>query len=244
MFGIRRVRGTIDNNMCTKRMHTPADAPRPTIDVEAEFWQQGVHVVAGLDEAGRGPWAGPVYAAAVVLPRNPEQLARLGEVRDSKLLSHRQRVRLLEEIQAVAPAVGIGFASSQEIDAVGIVPATCLAMQRALDELTIPPQALIIDALTLPRVGLPQKAFPRADARSLSVAAASIVAKVSRDRWMIESAAARFPGYGFDQHKGYGTKQHQEALDRLGVCPLHRRSFRPVAERLDRPPNRELLPGF
>ncbi|MGC9521606.1 MAG: ribonuclease HII [Anaerolineae bacterium] len=230
--------------MCAKERLTPGDKSLPTVDVEAEFWQQGIDVVAGLDEAGRGPWAGPVYAAAVVLPQDPEQLVHLGEVRDSKLLSHRQRERLLEEIRAIARVLGVGFASSQEIDTMGIVPATCLAMRRALDALAMPPQALIIDALTLPHLHLPQKAFPRADASSLSVAAASIVAKVSRDHWMIETAATRFPGYGFDQHKGYGTKQHQEALDRLGVCPLHRRSFRPVAKRLNRPPDPEPLPGF
>jgi ribonuclease HII len=129
-------------------------------------------------------------------------------------------------------AVGVGSATEQEIDALGIVPATRMAMHRALAALDVSPDALILDALRLPDIALPQKAFPRADAHSLSVAAASIVAKVVRDRWMAEIAEVDYPGYGFARHKGYGTRQHREALERLGVCPIHRRSFRPVALRL------------
>ena len=135
-------------------------------------------------------------------------------------------------IADVALAVGVGRGEQAEIDALGIVPATRLAMRRALDALSVAPEALVIDALTLPDVDLPQDAFPYADARSLSVAAAGIVAKVSRDRWMVEVADVMFPGYGFAQHKGYGTRQHREALDRLGVCDIHRTSFRPIAERM------------
>lgn len=204
----------------------------PTIEAEQVFWQQGCNRVAGLDEVGRGPWAGPVYAAAVVLPQTSDDLDTLSGVRDSKKLTARRRELLSEQIVAVASAVGIGVADAQEIDALGIVPATRLAMRRALAQLTVSPQALILDAIRLPQIPLPQQAFPRADALSLSVAAASIVAKVARDRWMVETAEVAYPGYGFAQHKGYGTRQHQAALDRLGVCPLHRRSFRPIASRL------------
>ena len=204
----------------------------PTIEVEQAFWQQGFTRVAGLDEVGRGPWAGPVYAAAVVLPNCPDDLEILSDVRDSKRLSARRREHLSEQIVDVALTVGIGAADVDEVDALGIVPATRLAMRRALARLDVPPQALVLDAVRLPQIALPQRAFPRADSSCLSVAAASIVAKVARDHWMIEIAEVEYPGYGFGQHKGYGTRQHREALDRLGVCPLHRRSFRPIAMRL------------
>jgi len=185
--------------------------------------------VAGLDEAGRGAWAGPVVAAAVILPRGDGVCAALTGVRDSKQLSPTARERLVARIFDVALAVGVWRGEQQEIDALGIVPATRLAMQRALAALTVAPEALVIDALCLPGINLPQDAFPYADARSLSVAAASIIAKVTRDRWMAGVAEVDFPGYGFAQHKGYGTQQHQAALNRLGVCPLHRLTFRPVA---------------
>lgn len=204
----------------------------PTTEAEERFWQRGLTVVAGLDEAGRGPWAGPVWAGAVVLPPAMKGVNGLEGVRDSKTLTLRQREAAFERIGAVALALGSGSASVEEIDALGIVPATRLAMHRALDALGLTPQALILDAIVLPRLALPQDAFPRADARSITVAAASIVAKVLRDRWMVGYAETRFPGYGFAQHKGYGTRQHEEALDRLGVCALHRRSFAPIASRL------------
>jgi len=184
--------------------------------------------VAGLDEAGRGAWAGPVYAAAVVLPlQNPDLLAILRDVRDSKLLNPSRRERLLPVIQETAQAVGVGWADAAEIDSLGIVPATQLSMRRALDRLVINVDALLIDFLCLPQVDLPQRCLPKADIRCLSVAAASIVAKVSRDRTMVEMAE-RLPGYGFASHKGYGTPAHQSALARLGPSPIHRRSFRPI----------------
>ncbi|MBN2001709.1 MAG: ribonuclease HII [Anaerolineae bacterium] len=201
----------------------------PTLEAEARFWTRGLRRVAGLDEAGRGAWAGPVVAAAVILPLGDDVCAALAGVRDSKQLSAAVRERLAARVLDVALAVGVGRGGQQEIDALGIVPVTRLAMQRALAALTVAPEALVIDALRLPGVDLPQDAFPYADARSLSVAAASIIAKVTRDRWMTDVAEADFPGYGFARHKGYGTQQHREALDRLGVCPLHRLTFRPVA---------------
>jgi ribonuclease HII len=207
-------------------------AVTPDTETEARFWQQGLRRVAGLDEAGRGAWAGPVYAAAVILPCDDGVGAALEGVRDSKRLSPLRRETLAARILEVALAVGVGRGERAEIDALGIVPTTRLAMRRALQALLLAPQALVIDALTLPTVALPQRAFPYADARSLSVAAAGIIAKVYRDRWMVEVAASAFPGYGFAQHKGYGTAQHRASLAAQGVCALHRRTFRPVALRL------------
>lgn len=204
----------------------------PTIEVETSLSAEGWTVVAGLDEAGRGPWAGPVYAAAVILPEEPEKLAALSSVRDSKTLSAGQRARCFATIVENTRAFGVGAGTVDEIDKLGIVPATRLAMQRALAALDIRPEALILDAIRLPDVPLPQRAFPRADSTCLSVAAAGVVAKVSRDRWMVEVAEVEYPGYGFAQHKGYGTRMHAAALDRIGVCPIHRRSFRPIATRV------------
>lgn len=199
---------------------------QPTLERETQFWELGLTYVAGLDEAGRGCWAGPVAAAAVMLAPG----TALPGVRDSKQLSPARRAELSELIVARALSWGVGFASAQEIDALGIVSATRLAMTRALQQLTPPPQALILDALTLPETALPQMAFPRADATVLSVAAASILAKVHRDRWMSEVAEALYPGYGFARHKGYGTKEHQAALRAWGPCPLHRQTFAPLRQ--------------
>ena len=202
----------------------------PTLEAEGRFWACGMQRIAGLDEAGRGAWAGPVVAAAVILPRGDDVHVALMGVRDSKQVSPARREVLAARIHEVALAVGVGRGEQQEIDALGIVPATRLAMERALAALSVAPEALIVDALPLPAVDLPQDVFPYADARSLSVAAASIIAKVTRDRWMVDVAEVDFPGYGFAQHKGYGTRQHREALNRLSICPIHRLSFRPIAE--------------
>jgi ribonuclease HII len=204
----------------------------PTTEVETRLWEEGWTLIAGLDEAGRGPWAGPVYAAAVILPMERDRLVALSAVRDSKTLSASQRARCFDAITETARAYGVGAAAADEIDMLGIVPATRLAMQRALTALGVWPEALILDAIRLPDVALPQQAFPRADVTSLSVAAAGILAKVSRDRWMVEIAEAEFPGYGFARHKGYGTREHEAAIDQLGVCTLHRRSFRPITVRI------------
>ena len=204
---------------------------KPNLETERELWQAGYCRVTGLDEAGRGAWAGPVYAAAVIFPQFEAAPELLAGVRDSKLLSARQREEQFEHVVAAALTVGVGYATAEEIDQQGIVPSTKLAMRRALAKLVPAAQALIIDALQLPAVLLPQRSFPRADALSLTVAAASILAKVSRDRWMAGEAATRFPGYGFAQHKGYGTAQHRAALDELGVTSIHRRTFRPIAAR-------------
>jgi ribonuclease HII len=197
--------------------------------LERRFWRDGYHLVAGVDEVGRGAWAGPVVAAAVILPAgDPRLRAALGGVNDSKQLTPRQRERLFDVIGAHARAVGVGGAGPAEVDRDGLTAATRAAMQRAVAMLLPQPDALLIDAVDLtPVVPLPQRWLPYGDSRSLSIAAASIVAKVSRDRWMA-GLEARYPGYGFARHKGYGTREHCEALARLGVTDLHRRSYAPI----------------
>ncbi|PKO21749.1 MAG: ribonuclease HII [Chloroflexi bacterium HGW-Chloroflexi-1] len=183
-----------------------------------------------MDEAGRGAWAGPVVAAAVILPTNADALALLlGQVDDSKRLTPATRERLFDVIQAHALSVGVGFRLAGEIDHVGILLATIQAMSQAVAYLEPPPDFLLIDYLTLPHLPHAQRGIPHGDGLSLSIAAASIIAKVTRDRWMV-SQDASYTGYGFAQHKGYGTAQHREALRRLGPCALHRCTFRPVAE--------------
>jgi ribonuclease HII len=204
------------------------DIPIPSLEYEQRAWSRGYRCVAGLDEAGRGAWAGPVVAAAVILPPDdPELLQRLGQVRDSKQLSPARREMLLESIHELAVSVGVGAVPCTDIDAHGIVPATQRAMSLALDTLSPPADYLLIDYLSLPDPPLPQVCLPKGDALVLSIAAASIVAKVSRDRMMAE-LDAQFPGYGFAQHKGYGTPQHLAALAALGACSLHRFSFAPL----------------
>jgi ribonuclease HII len=210
-------------------MSTPSDR-HPHLEEEHALLAAGYRCVAGLDEAGRGAWAGPVYAAAVVLPLTRVDLvAVLDGVRDSKQLSAAQRERLLPCVLEIAEAVGTGWASPQEIDAQGIVPATRLAMARALAQLERRADALLLDHLDLPEIALPQRALPKADVHCLSVAAASIVAKVQRDRMMVE-LDGQFPGYGFAAHKGYGTPAHRRALARLGPTAVHRMSWRPMRE--------------
>jgi ribonuclease HII len=200
----------------------------PSLDEEQRLWQRGFTRPAGLDEAGRGAWAGPVVAGAVVLPADRGRLERaLAHVRDSKALTPIQREALYGQILQVALAVGVGVVPPEQIDTLGIVPATCLAMQRAVARLSPGPDYLLIDYLRLTDLQLPQHSLIKGDAQVLTIAAASIVAKVSRDRLMVE-LDAQYPGYGFASHKGYGTPQHRAALVELGVCSLHRRSFAPV----------------
>jgi ribonuclease HII len=219
----------------------------PTLEVEQGLWKEGYRFVAGIDEAGRGAWAGPVVAAAVILPPGDAELAEhLAGVRDSKLLSARQRETLLESVLRCAVAWGVGMIPPAEIDQVGIVVATQRAMAQALQALSPKAEYLLIDHLRLPEVELPQTSLPHGDGRILSIAAASILAKVSRDRMMID-LEVRFPGYGFARHKGYGTQQHRQALSRLGPCISHRFSFRPlrdleVAGECDTPPVGGVLP--
>jgi ribonuclease HII len=200
----------------------------PTLLEEQALRAQGYHHIAGLDEAGRGAWAGPVVAAAVILSLDDPNLGRsLNGVRDSKQLSPRQRDVLYERIRAVAVAIGVGAVPAEGIDALGIVPATRQAMATAIAQLSSSPDFLLIDFLHLDEVALPQKGIVKGDAKCLSIAAASIIAKVTRDRLLIEWETA-YPGYGFAHHKGYGTKQHRAALKHLGPCGIHRYSYAPV----------------
>ena len=200
----------------------------PDLSEERKLWARGRTRVTGLDEAGRGAWAGPVVAAAVILPPDlPDLRKALEPVRDSKLLTPHQRDVCYDLVLGHALACGVGSVPAGEIDRVGIVPATREAMRQAIQALPSAPDYLLIDFLTLPQVPVPQRAIPKGDVRSLSIAAASIVAKVTRDRWMI-SLDERVPGYGLAQHKGYGTPQHLAALHLLGPTWHHRHSFAPI----------------
>jgi ribonuclease HII len=206
--------------------------PLPDLRYEHLLYNEGLTIIAGLDEAGRGAWAGPVAAGAVILPLERLDLpAALEGVRDSKMCTARERERLDQVVRHVAVGVGVGMAAVGEIDGLGIAPATRLAMRRALEALPLSPQALLIDYVRLHEVNLPQRSIVKGDQLSCSIAAASIVAKVARDRLMAE-LDDEYPGYGLARHKGYGTAQHQAALDELGPCSLHRCSFSPIRERL------------
>jgi len=196
----------------------------PTLEWEKNLWGAGLRHLAGVDEAGRGALAGPVAAAAVILPANEMLPRALAGVRDSKQMSPAERTFWTPRIQAVCVAWGIGLASVEEIDELGIVPATCLAAQRALENLTTPPDILLTDYLLLRDLNLPQIALVKGDQRCLSIAAASILAKTYRDA-LLSRLDQDYPGYGFARHKGYGTSAHRAAIRRLGLCPLHRRSF-------------------
>ena len=200
----------------------------PTFSEEERANAQGYRLIAGIDEVGRGPLAGPVVAAAIILSRDsrPPWLSR---VRDSKQLTALERERLFPYICREALAVGTGTVSAEVIDAQGIVAATRLAMCYAVEQLRPAPDFLLIDALSLPALDLPQRGIIKGDTLSLSIAAASIVAKVTRDRLMVEMDAL-YPGYRLAKNKGYATPEHEEALQRLGACPIHRRTFAPVCE--------------
>jgi ribonuclease HII len=191
---------------------------------------QGYQLIAGIDEAGRGAWAGPVVAAACILPLECAGLVlELRLVRDSKLLSPRQRDACYTRITSLATCWGVGIVSAAEIDQIGILPATRLAMVQAVAALSQPPSLLMIDAVRLPQLIVPQIVEPKSDLHYLSVASASIIAKVTRDRLLVLLDAA-YAGYGFARHKGYGTSQHRSALAELGICHEHRRSYRPIRE--------------
>lgn len=208
-------------------------APRPSARVpawraasyrfERNAWRAGLGRVAGVDEAGRGPLAGPVVAAAVVLhPGRP-----IKGLQDSKLLTPARRAELFAQILEHAMAVGVGHADPETIDRINILEATRRAMREAIDKLPFPPELVLTDAVRLAALPCPQKNLIQGDRRSASIAAASIVAKVTRDRLMAEYDR-QFPEYGFARHKGYATPAHRVALFRHGPCPLHRRSFHGV----------------
>jgi ribonuclease HII len=200
---------------CTVKHH-----PFATLDYERILWGAGSKVIAGIDEAGRGPLAGPVVAAAVVFP---EGLVIPG-VGDSKMIAPLKREKLFEEIQRQALSTGVGIVEPEKIDEINILNATFLAMHSAVENLTVQPDHLLVDGNIFRGSAIPFTTIVDGDALSFTIAAASIIAKVTRDRMMIEYDL-RYPGYGFAQHKGYGTKDHREAIIRLGRCPIHRQSF-------------------
>jgi len=211
---------------------------RKMLRFEQALWKQGVMVVAGVDEAGMSPLAGPVYAAAVVLSPG----TRIADVDDSKKLDANERERLAVEIKESALAWCVGTASVEEIDTINIYWAGILAMRRAVEGLSARPEHLLIDARLLKDLDVPQERIFKGDARSLSIAAASILAKTSRDA-MMHDLDVRYPGYGFAKHKGYPVKEHVAALQRLGACEVHRRSFGPVRVALGLPPLVERSPA-
>lgn len=188
--------------------------------IEEACLANGYHIVCGVDEAGRGPLAGPVCAAAVILPDHTE----IPGLNDSKKLTDKKRRELFPVIQEAAIAYGVGFASEAEIDQLNILQATFLAMQRALDQLAVRPDIALIDGNQEKDFGVPVKTVVKGDSLSANIAAASVLAKVSRDDVMMKMAG-QYPAYGFEIHKGYGTKAHYEALRKYGPCPIHRMTF-------------------
>ena len=205
--------------------HRQAARRRFMLRHERTLWAQGVTRVAGVDEVGVGPLAGPLVAAAVILP--PECAVR--GIDDSKKVHHARREALRVAIEACAIADGIGIVEAGEVDRLNTYWASIEAMRRAVAALPVAPQQVLIDARHIPGLAVPQVALVKGDARSYSIAAASIVAKVRRDA-MMTALEERYPGYGFARHMGYGTAEHLAALARLGPCPAHRRSFQPVAQ--------------
>jgi ribonuclease HII len=198
----------------------------PNLDEEDKLKSQGYALIAGIDEVGRGALAGPVVASAVILP-HPANLSWFGLVRDSKELNYRERESLFDLINKEAVAVGIGVIPPQVIDSINILKATRLAMMQAVEKLSKQPTFLLIDRITLSQCPIPQRGITRGDKSCLSIACASIVAKVTRDRLM-EEFDIMYPGYGLAQHKGYGTRKHISCLQRLGPSPIHRLYFAPI----------------
>ncbi len=196
----------------------------PGLQLEQALWAQGYKFVGGMDEAGRGAWAGPVMAALVILPTDPRIRLTLAGVRDSKTMSALQRSHAAQAIKAVALAWSVGAASAAEIDELGILPATRLAFSRAIQQAGLYPDYLLMDYIHWPGLSHPHQMMPRGESQSLSIAAASVLAKTTRDQQMI-TLDGQFPGYGLARHKGYGTRIHAEALERLGASDIHRRSF-------------------
>ena len=189
-------------------------------EIEDKYFGEGIKLICGVDEAGRGPLAGPVCAAAVILPPHVE----LPGLNDSKKMTDKRRRELFPMIKEQALAYGIAFASHEEIDRINILQATYLAMERAVAQLNINPDLLLIDGNRAKDFGIPAQTVVKGDSLSASIAAASVLAKVTRDDWMLE-AAKDYPEYAFEIHKGYGTKAHYEALTCYGTSPIHRRTF-------------------
>jgi ribonuclease HII len=189
-------------------------------EIEDSHFGNGIQIICGVDEAGRGPLAGPVCAAAVILPPH----ADIPGLNDSKKLSDKRRRELFPVIKETAVAYGIGIATHEEIDEINILQATYLAMERAIQALSVKPELALIDGNRARDFGIPVETVVKGDSRSVSIAAASILAKVTRDDMMLELADT-YPQYGFEIHKGYGTKAHYAALDEHGISPIHRMSF-------------------
>lgn len=208
------------------------ERPSPTLDYEEALWKQGFFAVAGIDEAGRGCLAGPVMAGAVILPAESGIAKRLRGVLDSKLMTPAERDEMYDAVIREAAAWGAGEADNREIDRIGILNATKNAMKRAIGNLGMQPDHLLIDFVRLHDVTTPQIGLKHGDMLCLSIACASVIAKVTRDRWMQSEAARLYPQYGFETHKGYGTREHMEALRQYGPCPIHRMTFRPLSEDL------------
>jgi ribonuclease HII len=234
--GARAVLGAVARRRAENRAE--GQRLRGLLAFETELWDGGATRIAGVDEAGVGTLAGPVVAAAAILPRE----LRPRGLDDSKQLDARARERLCAEVKAGAVAWAVGVATHAEVDALNVYQAGLLAMRRAVEGLAVPPDRLLVDARRIPDVAIPQQGIVKGDARSLSIAAASVLAKVTRDALMVE-ADARFPGYGFARHKGYGAPEHLDALRRLGPCEIHRRTFAPVREVLDGGPRQRDLFG-
>jgi ribonuclease HII len=192
----------------------------PLYEFDAALRTDGIRLVAGVDEAGRGPIAGPVVAAAAVLPDD----VRIDGLRDSKLISEAERISIYDKIVSLAISFGVGISDVETIDRVNILEATKLAMIQAISSLAVEPDFILVDAVRLPSVSIRQRAEVKADAKSASVAAASVIAKETRDR-MMRGYDVEYPGYGFAKHKGYGTREHMDCLRDLGPCPIHRKTF-------------------
>ena len=191
-----------------------------TYEFENQAHADGYKIVCGVDEAGRGPLAGPVYAAAIILPDGLEEMG----INDSKKMTEKKREALFDIIVDNAVAYGIGFATEKEIDEINILNATFLAMRRAVEAMGVKPDLVLVDGNRKPNTGYEEMTLVKGDAKSISISAASILAKVSRDRYM-KDLAERHPEYKFEQHKGYGTKLHYEMIEQYGILPDHRRSF-------------------
>ena len=200
----------------------------PSYQEESVLRSEGYSLIAGIDEVGRGTLAGPVLAGAVILPSNP-RYEWTKFIRDSKQLSPKQRKYAMIYILKFALGVGTGLSTSKEIDDVGIAKATRLAMTRAIYQMQITPDFLLLDAFPLPEVDIPQKPIVKGDSKCLSIAAASVIAKVTRDKMMDDYDSA-YPGYGFANHKGYGTSEHRDRINILGPCAIHRYSFSPIKQ--------------
>lgn len=219
-LGIQQVLGQWERNLLKKEKEAARFQELSTFEKEAK--QAGHRLIAGIDEVGRGPLAGPVVAAAVILPEDCELLG----LNDSKQLSAKKREELYNQIQNQAVSIGIGMVDHVEIDQINIYQASKKAMGMAIEDLDFVPDYLLIDAMELD-IKTPQKSLIKGDARSISIAAASIIAKIFRDRLM-KDYAKLFPGYAFEKNAGYGTKEHIEGIKDQGICPIHRKTFAPV----------------